>query len=460
MKKTGIPRAPRRALKAMRACIALAATGAAGGALGADLLSVYREALAYDAQFASARAAVEAGREKLPQGRAGLLPTIGLTSNTQWNDVNYHVRSTPPVDVPFKYNSNGWTVQLSQPLFRWQNWVNYNQSELLVVQSEAQFVAAQQDLINRVAQAYFDVLLAQETLATTQAQKAAIAEQLESAKRNFEVGTATITDTDEAQSRHDLAVAQEIAAQNDLAVKRNALATIVGAEHPSLKGLRANVQIARPQPDSVEKWVESAETGNPAVAVSKAGAEIADLEVGKQRAGHYPTLDLVASRGRNSQTSTLSMSSPGSVLPGTDANATTVGLQLAIPIFAGGATVSRDREAVALREKARSDFDNARRTAALQARQAYLGVTSGLSQVKAYEAALVSSQSALESNKLGYEVGVRINIDVLNAQSQLYDTKQKLAKARFDTLIAQLKLKAAAGGLTEDDLAAINALLE
>lgn len=460
MDKRGVSGRSRPMLAAaLKGCLALA-VAAAGSANAADLLSVYREALAYDAQFAAARAAVEAGREKLPQGRAGLLPTIGVSANTQWNDVDYHLRTTPPLNVPFKYNNNGWTVTLSQPLFRWQNWVSYNQSELQVMQAEAQFVASQQDLISRVAQAYFDVLLAQETLATTQAQKAAIAEQLESAKRNFEVGTATITDTDEAQSRHDLAVAQEIAAQNDLMVKRHVLATIVGAEHPSLKGLRANVQIARPQPDAMDKWVESAEAGNPAVAAAKAGAEIADLEVGKQRAGHYPTLDLVATRGRSSQTSALSMANPGTVLPGSDANATTVGVQLAIPIFAGGGVVSRQREAEALRDKARSDFENARRGAALQARQAYLGVTSGLSQVKAYEAALVSSQSALESNKLGYEVGVRINIDVLNAQSQVYDTRQKLAKARFDTLIAQLRLKAAAGALGEDDLAAINALLE
>lgn len=432
----------------------------AGSAGAADLLSVYREALAYDAQYASARSGAEAGREKLPQGRAGLLPTVGVSSNTTWNDLNYHARSVPPVDAPLKYNSNGWTVTLSQPLFRWQNWVNYNQSELQVAQAEAQFVAAQQDLITRVAQAYFDVLLAQETLATTQAQKAAIAEQLESAKRNFEVGTATITDTDEAQSRYDLASAQEIAAQNDLAVKRHALTAIVGTEHAALKGLRPNVQLGRPQPDGIDKWVESAEAASPAVVAAKAGAEIAALEADKQRAGHYPTLDLVATRGRNSQTASLSMASPGTVLPGSDANTTTVGVQLAIPLFAGGAVNSRTREAAALREKARADFDNARRTAALQARQAYLGVTSGLSQVKAYEAALVSSRSALESNKLGYEVGVRINIDVLNAQSQLYDTRQKLAKARLDTLVAQLKLKAAAGSLAEDDLAAINALLE
>ena len=436
----------------------LAAGLGASTAWGADLLTVYRDAVGYDAQFAAARASVEAGREKLPQGRAGLLPTVGLSSNTTWNNVDYTLRGS--AGLPINYNTNGWTATLSQPLFRWQNWLGYNQSELQVVQAEAQFGAAKQDLIVRVAQAYFDVLLAHDALATTRAQKAAISEQLASAKRNFEVGTATITDTNEAQSRFDLAVAQEIAAESDLLVKRQALRQIVGKDLESLKNLRPNVLIGRPQPDNIDSWVETAEGGNPSVLLYKAGLEIAALEAKKQRAGHYPTLDLVATRGRTSQTATL-VPIPGfGALPGSDTSATTIGVQLAIPIFSGGLIASRDREAVSLREKAAADLDNARRSAALQARQSYLGVTSGLSQVKAYEAALVSSQSSLDSNKVGYDVGVRINIDVLNAQSQLYDTRQKLAKARLDTLAAQLKLKAAAGILSEDDLAAINALLE
>jgi len=443
-------------MKKKTLALLLAAGFTAGAAWGADLVTVYRDAVAYDAQFAGARAAVVAGREKLPQGRAGLLPNVGFAANSMWNDVDFTQRD-PQLNTPLKYNSNGWSVTLSQPLFRWQNWLGYNQSEWLVVQAEAQFAAAKLDLMVRVAQAYFDVLLAQEALATTKAQQLAIGEQLESAKRNFEVGTATITDTHEAQSRYDLAAAQEIAAQNDLLVKRQNLRMIVGTDHEFLKNLRANVQLGRPQPDSIDRWVESAESGNPAVQTYKAGVEIATLEAEKQRAGHYPTVDLVASRGRASQSSAMAF---GAVRPGSDTDSTTIGVQLAIPIFAGGATASRERETVALRDKATADLDNARRGAALQARQAYLGVTSGLSQVKAYEAALVSSQSALDSNKLGYDVGVRINIDVLNAQSQLYDTRQKLAKARLDTLMAQLKLKAAAGNLAEEDLATINALLE
>jgi outer membrane protein len=425
-----------------------------GAAQADDLLSVYRDALAYDAQFAASRSVLDAGREKLPQGRSGLLPTIGLSASTTWNDTESTTRASPPFTRSAEYNSNGWSVSLTQPLFRWQNWASYQQGELAVIQAEAQFAAARQDLIVRVAQAYFDVILAQEAVATAAAQKTAIAEQLESAKRNFEVGTATITDTHEAQARYDLALATEIAAQNDLSVKRQALRVVAGKEPEILKVLKAGAQIGRPQPDDLGKWAETAESGNLSVQQAQAALEIATQELSKQRAGHYPTLDLVATHGRSGTGFSSTTAS------GVDARSTTIGLQLAVPVFAGGYVSSRDREAAALKDKALADLDNARRQAALGARQAYLGVTSGLSQVKAYEAALASSQAALESNKLGYEVGVRINIDVLNAQSQLFDTRQKLMKARLDTLIAQLKLKAAAGSLAEEDLAAINSLLQ
>lgn len=424
-------------------------------ASSADLLTVYHEARDHDAQYAAARASLDAGREKLPQGRAGLLPTLGLAANTTWNDTDITSRATATT-APRQYNSHAWTATLTQPLFRWQNWAAYKQGEFSVALAEAQFGAAKLDLMVRVAQAYFDVLLAQEAVATAAAQKVAIAEQLEAAKRNFEVGTATITDTHEAQARHDLAVATELAALNDLTVKREALSVLTGKGGETLKTLRRGAQIGRPQPDDMGKWAETAETGSLSVAQARAALEIASQEVGKQRAGHYPTLDVVATRAESGTAFSSTTIGGG----GTDIKSNTIGLQLALPIFSGGAVSSKDREAVALREKALADLDNARRQATLAARQAYLGVTSGLAQVTAYEAAVASSQSALDSNKLGYEVGVRINIDVLNAQSQLFDTRQKLVKARLDTLLAQLKLKSAAGNLIEDDLAAINALLE
>jgi len=445
----------RNAMSVMNKVIPLLLTGylTFNGAHAADLLSAYHDAVAYDAQFSAARSALNAGREKLPQGRAGLLPTIGFSANTAWNDDSRTPRATG-IETNTKYNSNGWTASLTQPLFRMQNWFAYTQSELAVVQAEAQFSLARQDLIVRVAQAYFDVLLAQDALATTQAQKVATAEQLESAKRTFEVGTTTITDTHEAQSRYDLIIAQELAAQSDLAVKQEVLRTITGKESGGLKNLRTGATLSGPQPNDASQWSTMAETANPGVQAAQAAFEIASREIEKQRAGHYPTLDMVASRNKNAVGSSAI---PG--FGGSESDSSSIGLQLSIPIFAGGATISKEREAVALKEKAAADLDNTRRQAALGARQAYLRVTSGLAQVKAFEAAMTSSQSALDSNKLGYDVGVRINIDVLNAQSQLYATQQSLAKARLDTLLALLRLKAAAGSLKEEDVQAINALL-
>lgn len=296
------------------------------------------------------------------------------------------------------------------------------------------------------------MLYAAESLTAVQANKAAIAQQLELAKKSFEVGTATITDTHEAQARYDLASAQEIAAESDLEVKKRTLQAILGKEPGLLAQLRNSAELNRPQPDNMQDWVSAAEKDSLAVQAQQAAANIADREVEKQKAGHYPTVDLVANAGYSkSYTPTF----------GTyDTNFQNVGIQLNVPIFTGGQTSSRQREASANRSAALSGVEAAKRAAALGARQYYLGVANGLAQIKALKAALVSSQSALESNKLGYEVGVRINIDVLNAENQVYVTRRDLAKATFDTLMAQLRLKAATGTLDEQELTRVNALLD
>ena len=429
--------------------------GAASGAHAADLLSIFREALANDAVYAAARSTLVAGREALPQGRAGVFPTITGSINTQDNQVGVNPRQPSAAFVPGtrSFNQNGWSLNLTQPLFRWANWQTYEQSKLAVMQAEATYAQAGQDLAIRVAQAYFDVLNSLDTLQVARASKTAISEQLAQAKRNFEVGTATIVDTNEAQSRYDLAVAQEIAAQNDLAVKQTALQQIIGKPPGELSGLRAEIAIPSPSPAAMEKWVESAESGNYAVKAFQAAVEVASRAIEIQRAGHFPTVDLTASRGRNSQTG----SSTNNV--GFDTYSTQFGVSVGIPIYAGGAVDSRVRQAIANRDKAGADLENQKRTAAQNARQFYLNVTNGLAQVRALEAALVSSKTSLDSNKLGYEVGVRINIDVLNAQQQLYTTQRDLYKARYDTIMNSLRLKAATGGLVEEDIVAINGLL-
>ncbi|WP_036170548.1 TolC family outer membrane protein [Massilia sp. 9096] len=429
----------------------------------ADLIQVYQQALANDATYASARASLTAGQESIAQGRAGLLPTIGVTgayqrsnsSQASWNSGSIIDPNNPSQTIPSyggTANSHQYTVSLQQPLFRWDRWETYQQSKLQQSIAEAQFAQAQQDLITRVAQAYFDVLAAQDTLDSTRAQKEATTEQLASAKRNFEVGTQTITDTHEAQAAYDLVVSQEIAAVNDLENKKTALQAIIGAPPAALATLRQGVTLAAPQPGNVDQWVSAAENQNYAVSVAELSLESAKRDISKNRAGHYPTLDLVAS-------STHSRTDGQTYVSGASSNKG-IGIQASIPIFSGFAVTSRVRQSIALEDKARNDLEANRRNAALNARQSFLGVNSGLAQVKALEAAEVSSNSALQSNRLGYQVGVRINIDVLNAQRQLYQTRTDLARARYNTILAGLKLKAAAGSLREEDLQPINALLQ
>ncbi len=435
--------------KRTRSAIALA-IGAllAGPAAAEDLLSVFRQARGYDAAYAAAKAALDAGREKRPQGLALLLPTVNASANTAWNEVQ-----NKTTNRDFNFNTHSWQVQLTQPIFRWQNIVQFQQSDFQVMQAEAQFANATQDLILRVAQAYFDVLSAQDNLEFTRAQKRAIAEQLAQAKRNFEVGTATITDTNEAQARFDLVIAQEIAAINDLEVKRRSLQLVIGRLPDRLATLRPGVLIEVPGPTAMDTWLKAAEAQNYNVRVQEAAWEIAKREVERQRAGHYPTVDGVItaqnSLGANTQLTGVRSEFDQQIYA----------LQLNLPIYAGGAVLSRTREAASLAEKARQDLENARRTANLDASRSFLSVTNGLAQVKALEQALASSETSLQSNKVGYEVGVRINIDVLNAEQQVTSTRRDLAKARYDTILNGLRLKAAVGALSEEDLERVNTLL-
>ncbi len=419
-----------------------------------DLLQVFRDARSYDAQYGAARYALQAGLEKLPQGRALILPTLGLTSSLTRTNLDVDGRgSNPAPSTTRTFNTATYQFTLSQPLYRPQNNALYSQAEHQVKQAEAAFGQAAQDLAVRSAQAYFDVLAAQDTLALVRAQKAAISEQLAQAKRNFEVGTATITDTHEAQARFDLSTAQEISAQNDLEVKRRTLQQVSGKAYDRLKPLRNDVKLAPPNPNNMQSWVDIAEKQSFPVLVQEAASEIASLEIKRTRSANYPTVDLVATLGQTNQTGS-NISAAGSLI-----SPTSIGVQLAVPLYQGGALTSREREAAANYEKAKQDLENARRSSALSSRQSYLGVINGIAQVAALEAALVSSQSALDSNKLGYEVGVRINIDVLNAQQQLFSTRRDLANARYNTITNYLKLKAAAGSLREEDLEEVNKAL-
>lgn len=432
--------------------ILLAATG---GAQAADLLETYHAAQANDPVIASAFAAQQAGEEKSTQGRALLLPTVNLNANTTYNDTNIQYRPAQPpffTGGSYRYNTHGYNVNLVQPLFRQQNWMAYSESELQVAVSEAQYKVAEQELVIRTAQAYFDVLIAEDNVQLAQAQKTAIVEQLAQAKRNFEVGSATITDTHEAQARYDLTGAQEIAAQNNLEIKRRVLQQLTNSLPGHLKRLEGELKLEMPQPADMEKWIADAQNSNPQLAIAQAYAQLAEKEVERNRGGHYPTVDLVANYGKNYATG-------GTFGLASDTRNTNIGVQLNMPLFQGGAVNSKWREAEANRERAQQDLESARRNVTLQTSQAYFGVVNGMAQVQALQQALVSSTSVLEATKTGQEVGVRTNLDVLNAQQQLYATRRDLYQSEYNYLGNMLRLKAAAGTLDEADLAKVNQVL-
>jgi len=425
----------------------------------ADLMDIYQEALAQDAQFKSARAAYEATQEKIPQGRACFLPNITLAGTHQTQDVNVGrvvnsttgLASNPGANI---IHSGGITITATQPIFRMQNIIIYQQAKIEVSKAESQFITAGQDLILRVAQAYFDVLDAQIDVEVNEAQKKAILTQLAQAKRNFEVGVSTIVDTNEAQARYDLTLSQEIAARNALEIKKRTLQGIIDRLPENLSGAREIADnLANLKYSGMDEWVRAAEEKNFSLKTQQAAYESAHQNVKRIWAQHYPTLDLVAQY--NNQTNV------GATITGRgiDLTSQSIGLQLNVPLFQGFSVQSQVREAMALQNKALHDLESTRRNITIQTRQQYLNVTNGIAQVKALKQALVSSQSQLDSTILGQQVGVRTEVDVLNAQQQLYAAKRDLAKAYHSYLMARLRLNAEAGELDEDTLTQINAML-
>lgn len=415
-----------------------------------SLLQLVESARTYDTAWQSARAQLDAAARKADQARAGLLPSAALTGGLTRSNVEL---SKPKIENTGTAQTVG--VNASQPLYRPANRITLEQGQRGVDVAQAQLDAATQDLLVRVSQAYFDVLAAQDTLTFVQAQKAAVSEQLAAAKRNFEVGTTTVTDSREAQARYDLVIAQEIAAENDLRVKRLALDQLVGIAGTKPQPLALPVQLPGVVPDNLATWVDTARDQQPGVRQAAIALDIARLETKKAETGHLPTVDLQA--GYN-----VTRNLHGTITsPGVTArsNAASVGVALNLPLFAGFAVQNRVKETLALETKAEADLETARRNVAQATRAAFYGVQSGQGQVQALEAAEASSQSALDANKLGYQVGVRINIDVLNAQSQLYQTKRDLAQARYNVLLGGLKLRQAAGTLSQQDIESVNALL-
>jgi len=423
-----------------------------------SLVDMYEMAKGYDAGYQSAKSQYEANLAKADQGKAALLPTMSLSGGATRSNFEVHGINGAVVTPQDRfYTTQTAGLNASQPLYRPGNLAAYQQSKKALEIAQASLKQAEQDLIVRTTQAYFEVLAAQQSLTFVQAQKAAVAEQLASAKRNFEVGTSTITDTREAQARYDLVIAQEIAADNDLRVKKVALELLVGKAGAAPVGMSAQAKLPPVAGANAEEWIAQGEQSHPALQQARINLDIAKLETSKAEAGHKPTVDFTL--GYNVQ---KNINGAITALPSgqNQATITSAGITANMPIFAGFATQNRIRETLALEDKARNDLEGAQRQVAQATRVAYLGLQSGLGQVKALEAAEASSQAALDANKLGYQVGVRINIDVLNSQSQLYQTKRDLAKARYDVLLGQLKLRQASGTLKAEDLQSINALLQ
>ena len=433
------------------------ALAAALPAAAQSLTDLYGAARGFDASYQSAKAQFDAALAKADQAQAGVLPTVGLSATAAQN--NQDVQQPSASSKNYNYSTQTVTLAASQPLYRPANWASYEQGKKSVEAANAQLLAAEQDLMVRVGQAYFDVLASSDNLEFVKRQKAAVAEQLASAQRNFEVGTATITDTREAQARFDLVVAQEIAADNDLRVKLLALRQLVGKQDAAPLAATAAVELPDIGKTDMEQWVGTALSKHPGIRQLEVALDVAKLETSKAQAGHKPTLDLTGSYTSSAAQSNLLTSTPTAVYGNTLANVASIGLSFNLPLYAGNAVQNRVKETLALEAKAQDDLEATRRAVEQGTRTAYFGLQSGLAQVKAYEAAEASSQVALDANKLGYQVGVRINIDVLNAQSQLYDTKAKLAKARYDVLQGGLKLRQAVGTLQTSDLDAVSKLL-
>ena len=435
--------------------LATLAGGAPAFASGTDLLTLTREALINDPSYAAARFAQVATAEVEPQARSNLLPNVTASFGDSAN--RYDFRSQNDALLPsFEKTFNSWgpALNFTLPVYSAPLWESLTEAKLTIKQSESQLAQARSDLVVRVAQAYFDVLAAQDALSALRENKKAISEQLAQAKREFEVGTKTIVDTHEAKARYDQIDAQEQVARGDLAVKQSALRAIVGHDAGELQALRDPVQLIPPQPNDVDTWARDAEDSNYSVLAARAATEIARHETQRARDAYQPTVNITG--GIQYQKSTGNIYIP----VGNNTTGSALGITLTVPVFTGGAIQSNVRAAHAREDQADQNLELARRTAAQAARQAYTGVDYGLAQVQALESAEISAKTQVDSTLLGYHVGVRINLDVLNANTQLFNTQRDLKKARYDFLVNGLKLKASAGALRDEDIETVNALLQ
>ncbi len=454
-----LSRAMSPALKPLAGALVLAF--GAMGAQAQSLSEVVQAARSVDATYLGARSSADAAHYRYEQSRSVLLPTAGLQVQAARSDNASPTIGVDATGAPVVFNetvkttSLGATVNAQQNIYNRANSLNIDQAQKNDDIAQSQLAQADQDLIVRVAQAYFNVLAAADALTSVQGNSKAIAEQLASAKRNFEVGNATITDTREAEARADLAHSKEIAAENDLLVARLSLDQLAGRNGVTPHPLILPAVLPPVMPSQASDWVALAESDSEVLRQARIGLEVAELQTAKARAGHLPTLVANATYGRTRAHEAIDGEG---ALTGNNRNGG-VSVTLNVPIFSGFLIQNQVNEAAALERKARTDAEGTHTQVVLGARTAFVNAQSQAAQVKALEASEASSKLALDATVLGYKVGVKVNLDVLNAQSQLYQTQTDAAGARYNFLMSQLKLRQAAGNLTNNDLLPIDALL-
>ncbi len=414
------------------------------------LVETYQQALSSDPILASALNENLAAQEAIEQAKALYRPRVDFTAGANSNQTDIRFIGSTPFRNQGRTNfeTYNYGLEARQPIFRQDSLLQIDQSKVQVQLADKSLHLTKQNLMLRVTQSYFDVLIAQENIVLINAQKVAILGQLEQAKANFEVGIATITDVNEAQARYDLTLSQEISAKNAFEVANLSLQAIIGGDSSELAPVRSDLK-PNQLSQGMSEWLDVTRINNLNIQISQDNLTIAEQNIDRARTGHLPTLDAVASYRDN--TSNGGINGFGSEL-----KSAVIGLELQIPLYAGGGVNSRTRQAVYNKDRALSDIEIAKRQAILDTQTAYLNLSTSIGQVRAFEQALLSTQSQLDSTKLGYEVGVRNSVDVLNAQQQLFTAKRDLLNARYQYLVNIIRLKAASGVVAEVDLADIN----
>lgn len=415
-----------------------------------DLSQVYLQATQADPVWLGAQASNRADQERTKQSFANFLPNASLSATTTSNFQNVESASPFIPDRREKYNSNLWKLSITQPVFRMVNYATHRQATASVRQSDTLLTSTAQDLMLRVSQAYFDVLSANTELKSVRAEKKAIARQLDQAQKRFEVGLIAITDVHEAQASYDLVSADEISAENQVRLQAVALSEITGERYDKLSDLRGEIDLASPQPDNIDDWVQRAIENNLSLSAAKISVEVAREDVKIRRAGHYPTLDLVATGGNNTSHSSF----------GSESDGNTLSLEFKLPIYSGGSVTSLTRQALAKLEQSQQRLIQTKRSTEKLTRDAYLNIISDISRIHALEQAVVSTQSAVDATEAGFEVGTRTIVDVLIAQRALFRASSNFQKARYAYILNGLKLKQAVGSLSKEDLASVNQLLK